>query len=112
VPGDSEFPFDVGRIDTGSAAGYARDHWRRPQVHEHVPRFPQHDRLLAVHPVGISDRDRSFDCTHDAIVKPDLLDALAAPMQGALDCSSVLSLDVRSALLSHPTQAKAASVPG
>jgi hypothetical protein len=33
-----------------------------------VPRFPQHDRFLAVHPVGISDRDRGFDCTHDAIV--------------------------------------------
>jgi hypothetical protein len=30
VRGDSEFPFDVGRIDTGSAAGYARDHRRRP----------------------------------------------------------------------------------
>jgi hypothetical protein len=70
VKGDSELPFDVGRIDTGSAAGYARDHWRRPEVHEHVPRFSQHDRLLAVHPVGISDCYGSFDCTHDAIVSP------------------------------------------
>jgi hypothetical protein len=68
VPGDSEFPFDVGRIDTGSAAGYARDHWRRPQVHEYVPRLAQHDGLLAVHAVGFSDCDRGVDCTHDAIV--------------------------------------------
>jgi len=68
VAGDSEF--DVGRIDTGSPTGDAPDHWRRPQVHEHVPRFPQHDRFLAVHPVGISDRNRGFDCTHNAIVSP------------------------------------------
>ena len=70
VTGDAQLPFDVARINTGSAAGDPRDHRRRPQVHEHVPRLPQHDRLLAVHPVGVSDFDRSFDCTHDAIVGP------------------------------------------
>lgn len=70
VPGDTEFPFDVARIDARSAAGYARDHWRGPQVHEHVPRLAQHDWFLAMHAVGISDCDRGFDCTHDAIVDP------------------------------------------
>jgi hypothetical protein len=88
VPGDCEFPFDVGRIDTGSAARNARDDRGRPEVNEHVPRLAQDDRLLAVHPVGISDGDSSFDCTHEAIVSPNLLDPVAAPIQGALDCAS------------------------
>jgi hypothetical protein len=73
VPGDSELLFDAGRIDTGSAAGYARDDRRRPQVYEHLPRLTQHDRVLAVHTVGLSDCDRGVDRIHAAIVDATFL---------------------------------------
>jgi len=54
---DTQLLFDVLRIDTGSAAGDTRDDRRRPQVHEHVPRLAQHDRLLAPDAVGLGEGD-------------------------------------------------------
>ena len=69
MQGDPEFPFDVVRIDAGSPARYPRDHRRRRQVHEHVPRLAQHHRLVARHTVGPGDCDRGVDRTHVAILE-------------------------------------------
>ena len=59
VTGNAELPFDVCRIDAGSAAGHARDDRRRPQMHEHVPRLPQDDGLVTAHAVSVGDGDRA-----------------------------------------------------
>jgi len=58
-------------------------------VHEHMPRLAQHDRLLAVHAVGISDCDRSVDCTHDPIVDPTFRIPSLPPAVAALGWASV-----------------------
>jgi len=61
---DTQLLFDVLRIDTGSAAGDTRDDRRRPQVHEHVPRLAQHDRLLAPDAVGLGEGDCGVNGIH------------------------------------------------
>src|SRR4029450_10280786 len=68
VPRDEQFPFDGVRIDTRGDAGDPRADRRGPQVHEHVPRLAQHDRLLAPDAVGLGNGNRGLDCTHRAMV--------------------------------------------
>jgi hypothetical protein len=81
VAGDGQFPFDVGRIHTGSAAGHAGHDRRRPQVHENVPRLAQHNGLVAPQAVRSGDCDRGIDRAHVAIV--DLLsNASLVPSSG------------------------------
>ena len=70
VPSDAELPFDVARIDAGSAARHTRYDRGRAQVEQHVPRVAQHDGLVTAHAVGAGDSNGGVDRAHVAILGP------------------------------------------
>ena len=61
VPGNSKLSFDIARIYAGSTAGHSRNHGRRSQMHEHMPRLPQHNGPIAGHGMSAGDCDCSIN---------------------------------------------------